>query len=503
MLLTVDIRSQFFSSGNQSVAAVTAAPRVMHSFGNSAAELTPKICPSVVETGIAFQKDNFKNCPELLKIFERYFSYATYTIEADGIVIQAPTNMHVRRIEQYRVDLEKNFQAKLLRVEVMKAAPAPSRELPSQPRPEQLPIPLAPTQNSERPEEQERRRRLDFIPELLISPSNEMCVQMVRKWAENVNNNYPGQVLWLYGAPGSGKSYLAKQLHELVSYRKRLRMISVISFFHEWRKSLESHDHLTFARKYRKETDVFVLENLEELIAKPGTQQEVLLTISTLLDRGASVVITSSSIPNEFRQHFEPSLFSRLFSGITIEMPRPDRRFKENLWRNLSKQNGIDQWPIDIQVLERLYSVPLDTPRKVHSFYINAIGRLSLNKGLLLSDVSELEGVHAPKNENARSGAHAPSELIERVAKLCGVSLSSIQGNVRRSDVTLARRFVALALSRGLGLTNSAIATYLEKDPSTVSHALQTLENDLKTHRAVHQQWNWLCSELGLAPELN
>ncbi len=451
--------------------------------------------------GQPFERDHFQNSPELLKIFDRYFSYATFSRETQGLVIFAPTNIHLRRIEQYRNEIENNFHTKLLRVEVMKAAPAPSRELPTQPRPEQLPMPLLPEQHGERPEEQERRRRLDFIPELIISPAMETSFQMIKRWAENVNNSFPSQVLWIYGNPGSGKSHYLKQFHELLSYKKRLRMTSVISFLHEWRQSIQSNDHLSFARKYRKETDVFMLENIDELLGKPGTQQEVLMTISSLLDRGASVVVTSNAAPHEFRQHFEAPLFSRLFSGLSLEMPRPDRRFKELLWRSLAFQNSIDSWPIDIQVLERLFTANLDTPRKIHSFYINAIGRLSLKKSLQLSDVAELEAQHAPRGtEITRSGSLMPSEMVQKVASMCGVSLSAIQGTIRRSEVTLARRFVCLTLSKGLGLTNSAIAQYIEKDPSTVSHALATIERELKSHRAVQQQWNWLCSELGLTP---
>jgi chromosomal replication initiation ATPase DnaA len=475
-------------------------PSVTVSLPAVPAQALPSLEP---QAGTPFTRDQFGSQPELLKIFDRYFSYATYVRETNGLVIFAPTTIHVRRIEQYRAEIESNFHLKLLRVEVMKAASAPARELPTQPKPEQLPMPLVPERQGDRPEELERRRRLDFIPELIVSPAMETTVQMLRRWSDNVNAAHPGQVLWIYGAPGSGKSHFIKQLHELVSFRKKLRMTSVISFLHEWRQSIQNNDHLSFARRYRKETDLFILENIDELLGKPGTQQEVLMTISSLLDRGAAIAVTSSSAPHEFRQHFDPALFSRLFSGVSMELPRPDRRFKELLWRSLAFQNGIEQWPIDVQVLERLFQAPLDTPRKVHSFYINAIGRLSLNKSLQLHDISELESLHAPRSDNSRSGALVPSEMVEKVARLCGVSLSAIQGNVRRSDVTLARRVVCLALSRGLGITNSAIAQYIEKDPSTVSHALHTVEKELKNERAVQQQWNWLCSELGLPPELN
>jgi chromosomal replication initiation ATPase DnaA len=78
------------------------------------------------------------------------------------------------------------------------------------------------------------------------------------------------------------------------------------------------------------------------------------------------------------------------------------------------------------------------------------------------------------------------------------VGPSALLGHSRRAEITLARRFVCLSLSKFLGLTNSTIAHYLEKDPSTISHALKTAEVEIESNRIIGKQWNWICSQLGL-----
>jgi chromosomal replication initiator protein len=326
---------------------------------------------------------------------------------------------------------------------------------------------------------------------------------MTQNWAEQINMGARSQCLWIYGQPGSGKSYLVKQLHEWASLNKRLVHVNVASFFQEWRQALNNNDALSFIRKYRRDTDILILENIDDLQGKTGTQQEVLLTISALLDKGASVVVSSSTNPVMLREILPPALFSRLFSGLSFEMPAPDRPFKERLWRSLIEQNGLTGWPIDIRVLDRIFSLPLETPRKVHTFFINVIGRLSLTKQLSLSDLQEIEALHGPRRKNVvESQCLNPTELIERVSNLCGVSLSALQGDSRRQDITMARRFVCLSLSRFLGLTNAVIAQYLEKDPSAISRALNQLEEDIEKQRHIAKQWNWLCDELGIATSL-
>jgi len=41
-----------------------------------------------------------------------------------------------------------------------------------------------------------------------------------------------------------------------------------------------NNDTFQFIKKYRKDLDVLVLENLDDLVGKKGTQQELLFTIS-------------------------------------------------------------------------------------------------------------------------------------------------------------------------------------------------------------------------------
>jgi chromosomal replication initiation ATPase DnaA len=458
-------------------------------------------------------REKLQRHPELKKVFDRYLALAEFESTPQGLRVKVPTQFHAQRLEQVRGWIEETLHQPLAEV-LVEAPKSPTRnsnqESPlfdwrsqgargsENPVGHQMPMSLPPERPALDIKEIERSRR-HKVPQAILSPSTEVVYKMVRNWVDNVNSGARGQCLWIFGQPGCGKTYLTKQLHEWVTLNKRVVHVDVATFFQEWRHALNNKDPLSFIRKYRKETDLLILENLEDLQGKTQTQQEVLLTISALLDRGASVVVTSSPNPVLLRDMLPPALFSRLFVGLSFEMPSPDRGFKERLWRSLIEQNGLSAWPLDIRVLDRIFSLSLDTPRKVHTFFINVIGRLSLTKQLSLADLQELEALHGPRKRALEKECLNPSELIDRVTQLCGVSLSALQGSSRRTDITTARRFVCLALSRFLGLTNAVISQYLEKDPSTVSHALTALESDLTEKRHLAQQWNWICDELGFS----
>ena len=451
--------------------------------------------------------------PELKKVYDRYLGLAEFERTPQGVRVKVPTQFHAQRLEQVRGWMEESLKERVCEVlvESPKAArPGTATESPlfdwrarngaapveAPPAGQQIHMPLPPERSAVNNLEVERQRR-HKVPNAILSPSTEVVYKMVKNWTENINQGGRSQCLWIFGQPGCGKTYLTKQLHEWVHLKKRVVHVDVANFFQEWRQALNTNDTMSFIRKYRRETDVLILENLEDLQGKTATQGEVLLTISAMLDRGASVVVTTSPNPVFLREILPPALFSRLFAGLSFEMPAPDRGFKERLWRSLVEQNNLGAWPLDIRVLDRMFSLQLDTPRKVHSFFINIIGRLSLTKQLSLSDLQEFEAQHGPRKGALEKECLNPTELIERVAKLCGVSLSALQGSSRRPDITIARRFVCLALSRFLGLTNAVISQYLEKDPSTISHALTAIESDLADKRHVTKQWNWICDELG------
>lgn len=486
--------------------------------------------------GVAFvpaRTKYWESHPGLSQIGERYLSRARIRKEADGLVFVVRTNIQLRVIQPWKEVLEATLGEKIVAFEVchdiqpqdgtlaqqmLKQAMAASSaasgsetretlapalvkhtagnvafgEFSNQSR--QLSIQLTPNNPQKDRVEKEKARRI-HAPQFIESPSFEVAHHMLKRWAQQLK--FGNQVIWVYGAPGSGKTTLLRQLNHLVPLEKRMECLDVMAFLHEWRKALDTNNTLAFIRKYRHETDVFVLENIEELRGKVQTQNELLFTLNALAERGASFAVSSSATPQTLKEDLDPQLYSRLLSGLVAELGQPDRAFKENLWRHMMLQHALSNVQVDLVVLEKLFNLNLTTAGKVNTVFINAIARLSVNHKLSLQDIYDFEGVHAPIAMPVTSSGMNPRQLIDRVAKLCGLSTASVLGKSRRADVVVARKFVFLALSRMLGMTNTSIAHYAEKDPSTVCHALKSIQNELISQRHVAKQWNWICSELG------
>jgi chromosomal replication initiator protein len=479
-----------------------------------------------------FAKENLTEFPELQACFDRYLSVASWENQASGLVVFCPTSFHQNGILKVQPQLEKYLQKPIMKIEVRRdtdsspvSVSANSNLLARNSQPIRSSEPFSPAKTfapqnpvigdfshrtssptynplsmpsllrREDPAEVERRKR-QAAPFLISSRAFDGVIQLAKRWSMGINQGLKGQALWVHGPSGSGKTHLLKQLHTWVDVKHRLHTTDVMKFFHEWRRALEAKDNLSFVRKYRKEIDVFVLENIDELANKNRTQEEVLYTVNAILDRGGSIVVSSTRHPLELKEIIEPSLYSRLFSGLLLEMPKPDSEFKENLWRKYVNDYGLSEFPLDMALFERLINIRVDTARKVNTIFVNAIGRFSLNRSLRASDILELESLHSPGA--VVLGSRSPQEIIDTVAQLCGVQRAAVLGKVRRANIALARRFICLALARFLGLTNATISVLVEKDPSTVSHALKSLEEDIQNVRVIAEQWNWICTQLGM-----
>ena len=484
---------------NLDVVSSVESEGLRRAFTSSTPAPTPtQTSPSVAIPRHQFLKTELQERNDLLAAYDRYLSQCYWERSSQGVVVIAPTSFHAMGLQRLKNSLEAFLGETICSIETRKMDVALARPLPIAALLRQAPLALPQILRIENPRDTERKRRMQ-APQLISSQAFSTCIQLTQRWAQSLATGARAQSLWVHGGSGSGKTALLKQLHEWVSLDLHLEATDVMRFFHEWRRSLEAKDHLSFVRKFRKETQVLLLENIDDLQGKTKTQQEVLFTVNAILDQGGSVAVSSTRHPLELKDTLEPALFSRLFSGLLLEMPKPDRAFKESLWRKLVEEYGLGDFSLDIALQERLLAVPVDTARKANTLFINAIGRLSLKRTLLVADILDLEGMHSPVSSSMAPGRN-PNETIDQVARLCGVQRAAILGKVRRSNICLARRFVCLALARFNGLTNSVIANLLEKDPSTVSHALKTLEEDLEADRTIAEQWNWICSQLGFSP---
>lgn len=199
----------------------------------------------------------------------------------------------------------------------------------------------------------ENKKRLNTISSHLSIPSSETIVEPVfRKNSNRLNpvalfENFvtgkanqlahaaamqvaesPGSIynpLFIYGGVGLGKTHL---LHAIGNHFAKNNSKANICYIHATNyisdvvKAVQTKrfDEL---KQFYNSLDLLLIDDIQFIADKPGTQQEFFYTLNALIDGNKQVVITCDTFPKEIKG-IEQRLTSRFICGLTVAIEPPD-----------------------------------------------------------------------------------------------------------------------------------------------------------------------------------
>ncbi|HEX5512645.1 MAG TPA: chromosomal replication initiator protein DnaA, partial [Actinomycetales bacterium] len=131
--------------------------------------------------------------------------------------------------------------------------------------------------------------------------------------------------LFVYGESGLGKTHL---LHAIGDYAQhlypgiRVRYVNSEEFTNDFINSIRDERAGAFQRRYR-DVDVLLIDDIQFLQGKEGTQEEFFHTFNTLHNANKQVVITSDLPPKKL-SGFEERMRSRFEWGLITDVQPPD-----------------------------------------------------------------------------------------------------------------------------------------------------------------------------------
>jgi chromosomal replication initiator protein len=284
-----------------------------------------------------------------------------------------------------------------------------------------------------------------------------------------------GSIAVLWGPAGTGKSRLIETLLQGLRSRDRRRRVQSISaekFLVGFVEACRGGGLPSFRMKHRG-LDVLILDNVQQLVGKARTVEELLHTLDALDAEGATVVLTSDRAPHELRE-LGPEIVSRLAGGVTAELRLPSAPMRCELVRRAALARGI---AIPDAAIERLGVSLVGGAREV----AGAINKLELRSLAYGDPIDELT-VERVADEINRV-ATPPVKLADIQRAVCGVfgvdaaSLCS----ARRTKNVSEPRMLAMWLARRLtGSAWSEIGDHFgRRSHSTVIAAHRRVERML------------------------
>ena len=308
----------------------------------------------------------------------------------------------------------------------------------------------------------------------VVGEGNKMAHAAAFAVAESPGSLY--NPLFIYGGVGLGKTHLMEAIgnHMLqVNPNSRVKYVTSEDFTNDYINAIRNNTTEQLREEYRN-LDLLLIDDIQFLANKEGTQLEFFNTFNALHDRKKQIVMTSDRIPNEIPE-LQDRLVSRFRWGLTVEITPPDLETRIAILRSKVEEDHID---IGNDTLNYIAGQIDTNIRELEGALtkVQAFANLSGERITPSLASQALKGLHRiAKNEISIA------KIQKQVADFYNITQGDILGKKRVKQIVMPRQ-IAMYLSREL--TDSSLPKigneFGGKDHTTVLHAIDKIEAELK-----------------------
>ena len=291
--------------------------------------------------------------------------------------------------------------------------------------------------------------------------------------------------LFVYGDSGLGKTHL---LHAIGHYAQslyqgiRVRYVSSEEFTNDFINMIRDGKQDGFRRRYR-DVDVLLVDDIQFLENKEGTQEEFFHTFNTLHNASKQIVISSDRAPKRLVT-LEDRLRSRFEWGLLTDVQPPELETRIAILRKKAVQEGLNAPP---EALEYIASRISTNIRELEGALIRVTAFASLNRQSV--DLQLAEIVLKDLIPEAQGPEITASTIMGQTASYFGLSIDDLCGT-SRSRVLVTARQIAMYLCRELtDLSLPKIGQQFGgRDHTTVMHADRKIRSLMAERRSIYNQ---------------
>jgi chromosomal replication initiator protein len=359
--------------------------------------------------------------------------------------------------------------------------PAPTGEWPSFSAP---PLPTSPgSGDGAAPRSQSRLNEKYIFDTFVIGASNRFSHAAAVAVAEAPARAY--NPLFIWGDSGLGKTHL---LHAVGHYAQRLfpgmrvRYVSTEEFTNDFINSLRDDRKVAFQRRYR-DVDVLLVDDIQFLEGKEGTQEEFFHTFNTLHNANKQIVVSSDRPPKRL-ETLEDRMRTRFEWGLTTDIQPPELETRIAILRKKAAQ---DRLAVPGDVLEFIAERIERNIRELEGALIRVTAFASLNRQPVDTQLAEIV-LRDLIPDSSASEITAPT-IMAVTADFFGVTIEDLCGPGKTKALAQARQ-IAMYLCRELtDLSLPRIGqTFGGRDHTTVMHADKKIRNEIAQRRKTFEQ---------------
>jgi len=304
----------------------------------------------------------------------------------------------------------------------------------------------------------------------IVGPSNQFAHAACRAVAEAPSRSY--NPLFIYGGVGLGKTHLMHAIGQYVLQHDpslKLTYISSERFMNEMINAVRYDRILDFRERYRS-VDVLLVDDIQFVSGKEGTQTEFFHTFNALYDAQKQIVLSSDRPPNEIPA-LEERLRSRFEWGLTADIQSPDLETKVAILKRKAEAEAV---PLPDNVAIHIAGRIKSNIRELEGSLIRLIAYASLTGREITLDLTR----EVLKNVLAQDDKAITIESIQKfVADYHQLKIADLKSRNNSKSVAMPRQ-VAMYLCKSL--TQASLPeigrSFGGKHHSTVIHSIKKVE---------------------------
>jgi len=304
----------------------------------------------------------------------------------------------------------------------------------------------------------------------IVGPSNQFAHAACRAVAEAPSRSY--NPLFIYGGVGLGKTHLMHAIgHYVLNHLRSLKLTYISSerFMNEMINAVRYDRILDFRERYRS-VDVLLVDDIQFIAGKEGTQNEFFHTFNALYDSQKQIVISSDCPPHEIPS-LEERLRSRFEWGLIADIQPPDLETKVAILKKKAETEGI---PLPDTVAIYIAGKIKSNIRELEGSLIRLIAYASLTG----REISLQLAQDVLRNVLQHDERAVTIEIIQKyVSDYYQLKLVDLKSRNNSKSVAMPRQ-IAMYLCKSL--TNASLPeigrSFGGKHHSTVIHSIRKIE---------------------------
>ena len=305
----------------------------------------------------------------------------------------------------------------------------------------------------------------------IVGSSNQFAHAACRAVAEAPSRSY--NPLYIYGGVGLGKTHLMHGIGQYVYQHDRNLKLTYISserFMNEMINAVR-YDRVIDFREHYRTVDVLLVDDIQFLAGKEGTQTEFFHTFNSLYDSQKQIVLSSDCPPHEIPS-LEERLRSRFEWGLIADIQQPDLETKVAILKKKAETEAI---PLPDDVAIYIAGRIKSNIRELEGSLIRLIAYASLTG----QEISLSLAHEVLKNVLDHEEKAVTIDLIQKfVANYYNLKLVDLKSRNNSKSIAIPRQ-IAMYLCKNL--THASLPeigrSFGGKHHSTVIHSIRKVED--------------------------